>query len=151
MRTSRKILIGVSAAAVLGIGGCAAATSGSDAGHSSAASHTANKAAAPTSTTAAHPVNDDLTIGAPYVNDVQLYDAKVTITNHTSKASDYDYQLELVDGTGKRLDTTYVSTQGLAPGQTYSDDAGFSKMASEVPSGTHLTVKIVSGDRYAST
>jgi len=78
------------------------------------------------------PIRIDAKLGTP--------SAEVTITNHSSKRSNYVVDLSIVSAGGKtQLDAAMVSTQGLAPGKSTKIPAKF-KTTQKLPTGATLTV-----------
>jgi 5-hydroxyisourate hydrolase-like protein (transthyretin family) len=66
--------------------------------------------------------------------------AEVTITNHSSKTSNYIVDLSITSTDGKtQIDAAMVSAQGLAPGQTTTRSAHF-KTTQKLPAGATLTI-----------
>ena len=87
----------------------------------------------------------DVTVGALRLDDLGGH-VKVTVTNHSSKRSDYDVELASESADGKtQYDTTDAFIDKLEPGQTASTDADF---LSDTPTGALVKVKQV--DRLAS-
>jgi hypothetical protein len=66
--------------------------------------------------------------------------AAVTITNHSSKLSNYVVDVSITSADGKtQLDAAMVSAERLAPGQTTKKAASF-KTTQKLPKGAKLTV-----------
>lgn len=66
--------------------------------------------------------------------------ANVTITNHSSKRSNYIVDLSITDGASKiSVDAAMVSAPGLAPGQSVTRVAHF-KTTQKLPTGASLKV-----------
>jgi hypothetical protein len=110
---------------------------------SSAPSTTAKSTQASGSGTAA----DDVTIGA-CTNDptIDIGSAQVTITNHTSKASNYIVEVTANSPDGKtQIDSGTAAANNLAPGQSTTQTAQFSK---SIPAGS--VCKAANVTRYAS-
>ncbi|MER5862862.1 hypothetical protein [Kitasatospora sp. NPDC002040] len=88
----------------------------------------------------------DVALGPVETNDVTGWTSvPVTITNHTTKSSNYIVQIEFVDTSGTRLDETMVAANNVAPGQK-SNETGqsFKKLDSKV------TAKVTKVTRYAA-
>lgn len=107
--------------AVLTAAACAPAGSGSSGG-SEASSSGAPKSEKKSS--GGHLPVKDVTVTKCEVDDTTDWpSAALTITNHSSKASNYIVSLEFVDKNGTRLDEGTASTSNLAPGQTSKQTA----------------------------
>ncbi|MFJ9178648.1 FxLYD domain-containing protein [Streptomyces sp. NPDC102360] len=137
--------------AVVGGGGDAEAEAGGKKDSSSSSTSSAGKKSddspRTTSTNKNNAPKDDIKIGEPTSDGYGSLKAPVTITNHTSKTSDYDIEVEFLDADGNRIETGYALETSVAPDQKVSTNAdGFTD---DAPSGT-MTVKVLSVDRYAS-
>ena len=71
--------------------------------------------------------------------------AKITITNHSSKTSNYAVQVEFVNAGGTRLDEGLAATNNLASGQASEETA----QGTTQVSGT-ISCKVTDVTRYAS-
>lgn len=73
--------------------------------------------------------------------------ATVSVTNNSSKASDYSITVAFESSDGKtQYDTGLAAVSNLAPGQSTSQDA--SSLKTDVPSG--FTCKVASADRLSA-
>ncbi|MEV7177734.1 hypothetical protein [Kitasatospora sp. NPDC093679] len=77
--------------------------------------------------------------------------ADLSVTNHSSKVSDYSITVEIVDRAGNRLDTTYSFVSRLAPGQSQNDGDEDAKGIKSIGEGAQPTCRILSVDRIASS
>ena len=85
----------------------------------------------------------DVKIGKPDASNGFSIDVPITVTNHSSKRSDYFVDLALVSADGKtQYDTTIATIQNLDPGQTSTDTASFLKV-SKVPLGAKIVIKSI--------
>jgi hypothetical protein len=113
-RTGRKIVIGI----ILLFGLIAIIKSASN----SASSGTHHGAAPINSSlgagTAAHPASADVTLSSCGVDDAGFSNANATVTNHSSKASDYSFQVNFVNASGVVVDQGYGMLNNVASGQT---------------------------------
>lgn len=74
---------------------------------------------------------------------VSYYYAPVTVTNHSSKRSDYVITVALESANGKKqIDTADVLIQNLEPGQSKSDEGDF-LTTDKVPTGAKLVLQEV--------
>lgn len=72
-------------------------------------------------------------------------DAKLLITNRSSKASNYIVQVEFIDASGKRLSEATTATNNVAPGQQSEATAqGLDQIT------TKVTCRITDVTRFAS-
>lgn len=84
----------------------------------------------------------DVTIGKP-TSDGYTVTAPVTVTNHSSKRSDYFIDISLESKDGKtQYDTTTVFSESVEPGQTAKEDGTFFK-ATSIPSGAVVVAKSI--------
>ncbi|MFE1954565.1 MULTISPECIES: FxLYD domain-containing protein [Streptomyces] len=72
-------------------------------------------------------------------------EAKIRITNHSSKTSDYWVSIEFVDANGERVDDTVATSDNLAAGEVANMSAG----GLEEASGP-IKCRITDVDRWAS-
>ena len=92
-----------------------------------------------------NPPTADVALGECTADNVlDLPKATGTITNHSSKASNYIFQVEFLDGSGTRIASGYVAENNVAPGQTANWDTYGDH------SGTPATCRVVSVDRLAA-
>jgi hypothetical protein len=122
--------------------GCQSSSSGSSSGTSGTTSSSSSKAPA------AVDHAEDVTITACTADTTTGYlDAKVKVTNHSSKTSNYAITIafESKDGS-EQLDTGIVAVNNLAPGQSSDQDAVSLKSA---PAGGY-NCKLADLTRYAS-
>lgn len=130
---------------VIGIG-AAIAGGGKDSGAKSSGSKDSN-APLTSSNNNGHPPAGDIKLTSCAVDStLDFPTAKVDITNHTSKASDYSIQVEFIDAKGNRLAAGYALENALAPGQKSTQTA----MGDNEVHGK-FTCKVAKVDRYAST
>lgn len=125
-RRSRKGLwIGLAFAGLLTVGGIAAATGGSDPASAPAAPAKEAPAKAPVKPKAAPKERADLTSfklddrTAYGINDIWV---KYTITNHSSKKSDYTFDWEALNSKGVRVASGTEYETNVLPGQTVEGD-----------------------------
>ncbi|GJF32870.1 hypothetical protein KNE206_55700 [Kitasatospora sp. NE20-6] len=71
--------------------------------------------------------------------------AEVTITNHSSKSSNYIVQVEFLDASGTRVGEGMAATNGLAPGQKSVQKA---QGASDIKG--KMSCKVIDVTRYAA-
>ena len=89
---------------------------------------------------------DDVKITSCSVDELTKFpSAKVTITNKSSKTSNYAVEIEFTDSKGTRLDEGMASTNNLAPKQVSKQTAGGLTEASGP-----IKCKITDVTRYAS-
>jgi hypothetical protein len=93
----------------------------------------------------ANPAADDVKLGELSFDGFGYASAAVTVTNHSSKASNYQVSVELVDTAGNRVADSFVYVSDLAPGQSSDEKAAFLK---KVPESS--TLKLVKVERYAA-
>lgn len=92
------------------------------------------------------PGMDDVKIDSCSIDSLtKMPSAKLTITNKSSKTSNYTVQVEFTDASGTRLDEGMAATNNLAPGQVSKQTAG----AMTEASGT-VKCKVTDVTRYAS-
>lgn len=75
------------------------------------------------------PPSNDLTIktcglGDPWGLGEQIPMVDVTVTNSSSKVSDYDYEIEVTDSSGNRIETLWGYAENVSPGQTIDTGSG---------------------------
>src|SRR5262249_29637071 len=68
--------------------------------------------------TAAHPASADVTVTKLGVDDAGFSSANVSVTNHSSKASNYMFQVNFLNASGVVIDQGYGTVSNLAAGQT---------------------------------
>jgi hypothetical protein len=68
--------------------------------------------------TAAHPSAADITLTSCGADDTGFSSADASITNHSSKASDYNFQVNFINASGVVVDQGYGFENNLAAGQT---------------------------------
>lgn len=139
---------------IIGIIG-AVASSGSDSTSPAAtkqtASSSAKKSDAPAKDTAAQDQaaagpEGDVKITACEVDSALRWpSAKLTITNRSSKTSNYMVQLEFVDAKGTRISEGIAATNNLAPGQAAKETAQGTAEAEG-----KISCKVTEVTRYAS-
>jgi uncharacterized protein (UPF0333 family) len=71
--------------------------------------------------------------------------AEVTITNHSSKSSNYMVQVEFLDASGTRISEGIAATNGLAPGQK-----SIQKAQGTAEGKGKLSCKVIDVTRYAA-
>lgn len=91
--------------------------------------------------------SDDVVISTCAADDLGQLSAKLTVTNNSSKASDYFIEVVFESSDGStQLDSTFASVTNLAPGQrTESEAISFE----DAPSGS-FTCRVVDVMRTAS-
>ncbi|WP_181765906.1 hypothetical protein [Streptomyces albidus (ex Kaewkla and Franco 2022)] len=92
-----------------------------------------------------HPPKDDVKLSRPVTKDefgFKTTTLTVTVTNHSSEASDYLIDLELLNSAGNRVEETPVSTLNLEPGRTFTEKVEFTEAGK--------SVKAISVDRTSS-
>lgn len=144
-----KVLTGLGAVVAVVVIGSAAGASGRS-NRPAAPTVPASSAPAPTAggTTAtpdAGPRGDVKITGCHIDPDLNFASASVTITNRSSKPSNYIVQIEFTDSHGTRLDEGTAATNNLAPGQAAKETA---QGTTEVH-GT-ITCRVTDVTRYAS-
>ncbi|MFD7298068.1 FxLYD domain-containing protein [Streptomyces sp. NPDC059897] len=150
-----KFVTGVAGLAI--VGGTIAATSGGEqaeaeakASSSSAAksSESESKKDEPLSVSSnkLNAPKDDVELGDVTVDDLGTPQVDLTITNHSSKTSDYMIDVEFLDANGKRIDTGTAVENAVAADQEVDTQAGGLEQA---PSGT-VTAKVLTVDRFAT-
>jgi hypothetical protein len=93
-----------------------------------------------------HPPEGDVKVDSCAISDaIDLPEAAITITNHSSKASNYLIELEFVNPAGTRLAEGIASADNLAPGQSEKVTA----TGTEQVSGK-LRCRVTKVTRYAS-
>jgi hypothetical protein len=76
-----------------------------------------------------HPPAEDVRLGRPDLTHVSAFEGpaivevSATITNHSSKRSDYMVTVEIIDTDGNRLGETAVIATDVAPGQSVKESA----------------------------
>ena len=88
---------------------------------------------------------EDVTMSPFTVDSIGAVTAPMTVTNHSSKASNYIIEFEVLNSAGVKIGDGIASTNNLAPGQT----AQLSGIALSV-SGQPDRVKLTRVTRYAS-
>lgn len=77
----------------------------------------------------------------------------LSITNHSSKVSDYSVTVEVVDASGKRVEELFAYGDKVAPGQTVDtapkNDGGENAIGT-ADSATGKSARVLSVDRLAS-
>jgi hypothetical protein len=141
MRTFKKVLliVGISSSLLaLAASGETAGTSGSS--ESSSASSDSGD------TQVTHAPEDDVDIASCTTDSLGSPEAKIKITNHSSKPSNYivEVAFESPDGS-TQIDTSMVSVNNLQPGQSATEDA---VTFGDAPSD--FVCKITDVTRYAS-
>ncbi|SDJ41768.1 hypothetical protein SAMN05444157_3273 [Frankineae bacterium MT45] len=90
----------------------------------------------------------DVTLGKTSTDEIGYTHAAVTVTNHSSKRSNYIIELSLQSADGKTLySSTTVPVENLEPGQASPQDAVF-LTSTAVPAGAKVVIKSV--DRLAA-
>jgi len=133
---------------VIGIIGAVLGGSSSDTSDKPAASSGTKTSSAPQKTSAADEAGPegDVKITACVVDSALHWpSAKLTITNRSSKASNYMIELEFVDAKGTRISEGIAATNNLAPGQAAKETAQGTADASG-----KITCKVTKVTRYAS-
>jgi hypothetical protein len=93
-----------------------------------------------------HPPAKDVKLGTLAINVLDVAEIPVTITNHSSKASDYIITIEITNPSGDRLDETAVFATDVAPRQTVKETAyGTADL-----SGKHPHAQVLRVERTAS-
>ena len=92
--------------------------------------------------------NADVTVGKVVVDaTLGIPSAPVTVTNHSSKRSNYIIEISLETAT-TQVDSTLVAVNNLEPGQTSTQSAQFLGAIDKSPAGAKAVIKSV--DRLAS-
>jgi hypothetical protein len=101
----------------------------------------------PGSGSSSHPAAADVTVTCAAPDSLGFWHAHVTVTNHSSKASNYLYTVEWDDAAGNRLQSAGSIENAVAPGQTSTSDA-----TAPAPStgGTVVTCKAVDVNRLST-
>jgi len=141
MRTFKKVLLIVGISSSL----LALAASGETAG-TSGNSDTSSASSDSGDTQVAHAPEDDVDIASCTTDSLGSPEAKIKITNHSSKPSNYivEVAFESPDGS-TQIDTSMVSVNNLQPGQSATEDA---VTFGDAPSD--FVCKITDVTRYAS-
>lgn len=95
-----------------------------------------------------HPPADDVKVRGCAVDNslgIDLATAKLAVTNHTSKTSDYTMLVEFVDKSGTRVGEAGASVSALAPGQVAKTNA-----VGDSAGETSLRCKVTHVERWAS-
>jgi hypothetical protein len=91
----------------------------------------------------------DVKLGSYTTDAIKVGHVGVTVTNHSSKRSDYMITVALESADGHtQYDTADVYVQNLEPGQTSSQDGIFTNTSTNPPANTKLVLKSV--ERTAS-
>jgi hypothetical protein len=91
----------------------------------------------------------DVKLGKYTADSVGFGHVQVTVTNHSSKRSDYLITVALESGNGRtQYDTALVTVQNLEPAQSSNQDGAFVSLTSKPPATAKLTLKEV--ERTAS-
>jgi hypothetical protein len=140
------IVVGIISSAAGGSSGKTSSTASSST-TSPVASHTAG--ALTNSTNSAHPPTADVAVTACSADDLGDVDAKVVVTNHSSKTSNYLITIAMTSRDGAtQIDTGNAVVNNLAPGQaTAPQDA----MGSQTAPAGGFACKVAQVDRYSST
>jgi hypothetical protein len=93
-----------------------------------------------------NPPAADISVATCAPDDVGVYHVTGTVTNHSSKPSDYIITFELDDPSGTRLGTADDFEQALAAGQSAAMDA----ISTVSTTGVKVTCKLLTVDRTAS-
>jgi len=146
MLTPRAALLAALATAAIIATGCQSTGSAKATGSSQAASSaTAGGATAASSRPPAH--SEDVTIAACANDDAGYAAAKVVVTNHSSKTSNYAITIAFESPDGKtQIGTGLVAVDNLAAGQSSSPQDAISM---QTPSGIY-TCKLADLTRFAS-
>jgi hypothetical protein len=95
--------------------------------------------------TPAHPATADISISACFASQSGIPTAQGTIVNHSSEPSDYEFRLDFIDPTGRKItDDGGNTVRDLQPGGTESFST---EGLSRAPSGP-ITCKVGSIHRY---
>jgi hypothetical protein len=91
----------------------------------------------------------DIKLGSYTTDAIKVGHVQVTVTNHSSKRSDYMITVALESADGHtQYDTADVYAQNLEPGQTTSQDGIFASTSTNPPATAKLVLKSV--ERTAS-
>ncbi|WP_256790127.1 hypothetical protein [Frankia sp. AvcI1] len=136
----KSIIPALTLAAVAALAGCNSSSGGGSTGSSGSSAKTSKPAAGP-----AHA--EDVTITACAADPTTGFAAaKVTVTNHSSKPSNYAITIAFESTDGKtQIGTGLVAVNNLAPGQQSPQDAN-SLTAASGP----FTCKVADITRYAA-
>jgi hypothetical protein len=147
---ARLITVCLACVAIL-LAACSSSGSGSATKSSAPPAAATTSAAAKTSPAAPKPTGPeaDVTVGALTLESTLNFpQVPVTITNHSSKRSNYIVDLTIESADGKtQIDSTIVAANNLEPGQTAKETGHFFKPG-PLPAGAKVVVKKVT--RYAS-
>lgn len=89
---------------------------------------------------------DDIQITSCTVDDYGLAHAALTITNHSSKKSNYSVQIDFTDSTGVRVGQGFAATNDLDPAAVAKTEAGDLAQVKDAK----ITCKVSQVNRYAS-
>ncbi|MGD6745839.1 FxLYD domain-containing protein [Streptomyces sp. BH106] len=149
-----KFVTGVAGLAIVG-GTIAAASGGEPAEAESKASSSAAKSSESdakkddplsVSSNKTNKPKNDIDLGSVTTDSLGSAQVDVTITNNSSKTSDYWVEVEFLDANGKRIDTGVASENAVAAGQEVDTQA---VGIEQVPDGT-ITAKVLTVDRFAT-
>lgn len=88
----------------------------------------------------------DIQITGCTVDEIGLAHAALTITNHSSKKSNYTVQVDFVDGSGARIGQGFAATNDLDPNAIAKTEAGDLAQVKDAK----ITCKVSQVNRYAS-
>lgn len=144
--TRRFKLAAVAVLAVVAVGGVSAAVGDSK----DKATPSASSSEAPLSSSGnkENPPADDVKLGAIATDQFGSLKVPVSVTNNTSKASNYSIQVEFLDAAGARLASDYAYPLALAPGQTAQETVG--QLVTSDKTKQVKDVRLVKVDRYAA-
>jgi hypothetical protein len=156
-----KIMIAVGSAVAIPLALCLACSSSGKAGNTTTtatakATTSSAKASPKASNSVSHELGSqdaskDVTLGAITIEPtLSIPQVPVTVTNHSSKRSNYIIEVSLESADGKtQLDTTTVAVENLEPRQASKQTAQFVGMINKpLPAGAKTVLKSV--DRLAS-
>jgi len=144
MKVQRAWVLGIVGVLSIGVLGASGASSG---GASKSNTPSAGGAASSGTAAAGGGASNDVVIATCAADDLGDLKATLTVTNNSSKRSDYLISVAFESTDGKtQLDTTSALVSSLEPGQNTSTDAVSFKKA---PAG--FTCRVTDINRFAST
>jgi hypothetical protein len=88
----------------------------------------------------------DIQITSCTVDEIGLAHAALTITNHSSKKSNYTVQVDFIDSSGTRIGQGFAATNDLDPAAVAKTEAGDMAQVKDAK----ITCKVSQVNRYAS-
>jgi hypothetical protein len=92
-----------------------------------------------------HPPAADVKLRSCKVDEYGLVRARLAVTNHSSKASDYVISVEVLDGSGTRVGEAGAFVTALRPGKSARTDA-----AGDAGGEDSITCKVTQVERLSS-